>query len=378
MQLRTVLLAGVASLSLCAPALADVTICVTVSATGPAASLGAPEYATIPMLPTEIGGETVNYVAFDDATDPTAAVRNVRKCIEEDSADLIIGSSATPGSIAVAGVGAETGTPVISLSPVGLEGEANEWTFRAPQNVSQMASALIGHMEANGVTTLGAIGYSDAYGDQWFAEMERALEGTGITMAPVERYARNDTSVTGQVLRIVSANPDAVLVVSSGTPGALPNIALGERGYDGQIYHTHGSASLDFIRVAGEAAEGTVLPVGPIVVAEQLPDDHPSKDIGMKYTAAYEDENGADSVSSFGGHMYDAGQLAAAAIPVALEAAEPGTDAFRSALRDALEGVEEVVGVHGVFNMTPEDHFGHDERSRVLVTIEGGAWKYME
>lgn len=378
MKRTAILLGSAAALCLATPALADVTICVTVSATGPAASLGGPEYDTVPMLPKEIGGEAVNYVVLDDGTDPTAAVRNARKCIEEDNADLIIGSSATPGSIAVAGVGAETGTPVISLSPVGLEGDANNWTFRAPQHVGRMAEALLEHMQENGVTTLGVIGYSDAYGDQWITEMETLLEGTDITMEPIERYARNDTSVTGQVLRLVSANPDAVLVISSGTPGALPNIALGERGYEGQIYHTHGSASLDFIRVAGEAAEGTIMPVGPIVVAEQLPDDHPSKEVGMEYTEAFESEHGEGSVSSFGGHMYDAGQLAEAAIPVALESAEPGTPEFRSALRDALENVEEVVGVHGVFNMSPEDHFGHDERSRVLVTIENGEWKYME
>ncbi|MCV0396564.1 MAG: ABC transporter substrate-binding protein [Rhizobiaceae bacterium] len=372
------LAASIAALVVSTPALADVNVCITVSATGPAASLGVPEQNTIPMLPKEVGGQAVNYTSFDDATDPTAAVKNVRKCIEEQRADLLIGSSATPATIAVAGVAAETKTPLITLAPVGLPEESEEWTFRAPQAVDQMASAIVDHMKANGVKTLGFIGYADGYGELWLNVMNKALEGTDITMEPVERFARNDTSVTGQVLKLVSARPDAVLVVASGTPAALPNLTLAERGYQGQIYHTHGSASLDFIRVAGDAAEGTILPVGPVVVADQLPDEHPSKEVGMEYTKAYEEAHGAGSLSSFGGHMFDAGQMMAATVPVAMEKAEPGSEEFRAALRDALENMNEVVGVHGVFNTSADDHYGHDERSRVLVTVEGGAWKYME
>ncbi|MEO3997824.1 ABC transporter substrate-binding protein [Mesorhizobium sp. CAU 1732] len=376
--MRYVFAAGVAGALLATPALADVTVCITVSATGPAASLGVPEQNTVALLPKEIEGQTINYTTFDDATDPTAAVRNVRKCIEEQSADLLIGSSATPATVAVAQVAAETSTPLLTLAPVGLPPESEHWTFRTPQPVAIMASAIIDHMKANEVKTLGFIGYSDGYGELWLNVLNKALEGTGITMEPVERYARNDTSVTGQVLRVVSAAPDAVIVAASGTPAALPNLALAERGYEGQIYHTHGSASLDFIRVAGASAEGTILPVGPVVVASQLPDDHPSKAIGMEYTQAYEGAHGAGSLSSFGGHMYDAAQLLTAALPAALEAGEPGTAEFRSGLRDALESLEEVAGVHGVFNTTPENHDGHDERSRVLVVVENGAWKYME
>jgi branched-chain amino acid transport system substrate-binding protein len=370
--------AGVAAIMLATPALADVTVCITVSATGPAASLGVPEQNTVALLPQEVGGQKINYTAFDDATDPTVAVRNVRKCIEEQRADLLVGSSATPATIAVAGVAAETSTPLITLAPVGLPPESEHWTFRTPQPVAQMGSALLEHWKANDVKTLGFIGYSDGYGELWLNVLNRLLDGSGITMEPVERFARNDTSVTGQVLKLVSAAPDAIIVVASGTPAALPNLALAERGYQGQVYHTHGSASLDFIRVAGASAEGTILPVGPLVVAEQLPDSHPSKAIGMEYTKAYEATHGEGSVSSFGGHMYDAGQLIVATVPVALEKGEPGSAEFRAALRDALENMEEVVGVHGVFNTSADDHDGHDERSRVLVTVENGAWKYME
>jgi branched-chain amino acid transport system substrate-binding protein len=369
--------AGIGSALMTSTALADVKVCITISATGPAASLGGPEQKTIPLLPTQVGEQKFSFTSYDDATDPTTAVKNVRKCIEEEKADVLVGSSATPPTIAVAGVAAETATPLITLAPVGLPPESEKWAFRAPQQVGQMASALIKHMKANNVKTLGFIGYADGYGELWVKVMEKAVKDAGITMAPVERFARTDTSVAGQVLKIVAAKPDAVLVVASGTPAALPNLAFAERGYKGQLYHTHGSASLDFIRVAGKAAEGTILPVGPVVVAEQLPDSHPSKKIGMHYAKLYEDANGKGSLSSFGGHMYDVSQMLLATVPVAMKTANPGTKEFRAALREALENMKEVVGVHGVFNTTPSDHYGHDERSRVLVKVENGAWKYM-
>jgi len=370
------LLGSAAMLGTALPAHADINVCITVSATGPAASLGVPERNTAEFLPAEVAGHKINYTMYDDATDAALATRNARKCVEEDRADVIIGSSTTPTSLATATVGQETGTPVIAMAPINPPAEVHPWSFRTPQHVSQMADALIAHMKDNGVTTLGFIGYADAYGEDWLNVMNASLEGTGITMAPVERFARTDTSVTGQVLQLVAANPQAVLVVASGTPAAMPNIALKERGYAGTIYHTHGSASRDFIRVAGDAAEGTILPVGPVVVGAQLPDSHDSKALSVEYARLYEDRFGAGSLSSFGGHMFDAGQLISAAIPVALETgAQPGTPEFRSAMRDALEGLEEVVGVHGVFNMTPEDHFGHDARSRVLIMVEGGDWK---
>jgi branched-chain amino acid transport system substrate-binding protein len=233
-------------------------------------------------------------------------------------------------------------------------------------------------MKANGVKTLGFIGFADGYGEGWLKEMTRAAEAAGIKMATVERYNRTDTSVTGQTVKLVAAKPDAILVAASGTPAALPQNALVERGYKGKIYQTHGAANKEFIRVGGKAVEGAVLPVGPVVVASQLPASHPSKVVGMEYTKEYEEKYGAGSVSSFGAHMLDAYKLFEAAVPAALKKGQPGTPAFRQALRDAIETDREVVGAHGVFNMSPNDHYGHDERARVLVKIANGDWKLIE
>ena len=370
-----------AAIALCfaaAPAWADITVGISVSATGPAASLGIPEKNTAALLPTMVAGQKINYIVLDDATNPTEANKNARKFVTENSADIIFGSSAVPTALAIAEVATETKTPQIALAPVELADAKKAWVFIVPQHNAVMAQALAQHMKTAGVKTLGFIGFADGYGEGWAREMAKAAEAAGIKMAPSERYNRTDTSVTGQVVKLVSANPDAILIAGSGTPAALPQTALAERNYKGRIYQTHGAANKEFIRVGGKAVEGAVLPVGPVVVASQLPDSHPSKKVALDYTRLYEEKYGAGSVSSFGAHMWDAYKLFEAAVPVALKSGQPGTPAFRQALRDAIESGREVVGAHGVFNMSATNHYGHDDRARVLVKIDKGDWKLLD
>ena len=358
-------------------ALADITVGVTLAATGPAASLGIPEKNTVALLPTSIGGQKVNYVVLDDATDPTAASRNARKLTSEDKADVIIGSSTTPTTAAVLEVAAETKTALITLAPVGASADKAAWVFHMPQPVSVMAGPIGAHMAANGVKTVAFIGYSDGYGDLWLKELNNVIGPKGIRLVASERYGRTDTSVAGQALKIIAANADAVLVAGSGTPGALPQITLVERGYKGRIYQTHGVANNDFLRVGGKNVEGAILPVGPILVAEQLPDSHPSKKPSLEYIKAYEGAYGAGSRSTFGAHAWDASLLLQRAIPEALKKAKPGTAEFRSALRDAMENVKELAATHGVFSYSPSNHNGLDSRAAVMVHVENGAWKVL-
>lgn len=359
------------------PAWADITVGISVSATGPAASLGIPEKNTAALLPTSVAGQKINYVILDDATNPTEANKNARKFVTENNADIIFGSSAVPTALAIAEVASETRTPQIALAPVELADAKKNWVFVVPQHNALMAQALARHMTAGGVKTLGFIGFADGYGEGWAREMTKAAEAAGIKVVASERYNRTDTSVTGQVVKLVAANPDAIMIAGSGTPAALPQTALAERNYKGRIYQSHGAANKEFMRVGGKAVEGAVLPVGPVVVAAQLPDSHPSKKVGVDYTRQYEEKYGAGTVSSFGAHMLDAYKLFEAAVPAALKSGQPGTPAFRQALRDAIESGREVVGAHGVFNMSAANHYGHDDRARVLVRIDKGEWKLL-
>ncbi len=359
------------------PAWADITVGISVSATGPAASLGIPEKNTAALLPTSVAGQKINYVILDDATNPTEANKNARKFVTENNADIIFGSSAVPTALAIAEVASETRTPQIALAPVELADAKKNWVFVVPQHNALMAQALATHMKAGNVKTLGFIGFADGYGEGWAREMTKAAEAAGIKVVASERYNRTDTSVTGQVVKLVAANPDAIMIAGSGTPAALPQTALAERNYKGKIYQSHGAANKEFMRVGGKAVEGAVLPVGPVVVASQLPESHPSKKVGVEYTRQYEEKYGAGTVSSFGAHMLDAYKLFEAAVPTALKSGQPGTPAFRQALRDAIESGREVVGAHGVFNMSPTNHYGHDDRARVLVRIDKGEWKLL-
>ncbi|GIK25015.1 MAG: branched-chain amino acid ABC transporter substrate-binding protein [Betaproteobacteria bacterium] len=366
--------------TLCAAgaALADITIGVSVSATGPAASLGIPEKNTFALLPNTIGGEKVKWVVLDDATDPSTGVKNARKLISEDKADVLIAGTSTPVAMAILEVAAETKMAQITMAPMPPAGDKAPWVFITPQNFGLMGAALVEHMAANGVKTLGFIGYADSYGDIWLKAIQGVTEAKGIKLVAAERYQRADTSVTGQAIKLLAANPDAIFVAGSGTPAVLPQATLVERGYKKRIYQSHGVANPDFLRVGGKNVEGTIFPVGPMLLAEQLPDSHPSKKPALEYIKLYEGVHGANSRNTFGGHAYDAYLLLTRAVPEALKKARPGTAEFRMALRDALENVKELPGVHGVFNMKPTDHNGFDARAAIMVRIENGEWKLLK
>ena len=357
---------------------AQIKVGVVVSATGPAASLGIPEKNTFSLMPKEIGGKAINYIVLDDASDTATAVKNIRKLIFEEKVDVVIGSTITPNSLAMIDVAAESGTPMISMAassaivePVDAK---RRWIFKTPQNDSQMATAITAHMAEAGVKAVAFIGFADAYGEGWFREFSKLVEIRKLALVANERFARNDTSVTGQVLKILAANPDAVLIAGSGTPAALPQKMLKERGFKGKIYQTHGVANNDFLRVCGKDCEGLWLPAGPLLVAEQLPDSNPVKKSAMRYKSAYEKDYGAGSVSGFGGYAWDAGLLFSSAVPNALKKAQPGTKEFKQALRDALESTKELAVSHGIVNMSKTDHLGLDQRSRVMVQVVNGKW----
>jgi branched-chain amino acid transport system substrate-binding protein len=375
---RSKFLFGAAAFMLAATgtARADINVGVTLSATGAAASLGIPERNTFELLPTTIAGQKVNWIVLDDGSDTTKAVTNTRKLLSEDKVDVIVGSTVTPNSLAMIDIVADAETPMIAMAASGrIVDPANpkvKWVFKTPQSDALMADAIAVSMKANGVKTMGYIGFNDAYGDSWLTEIKRSAQVAGIKVVAEEKYNRNDASVTGQILKIVAANPDAVLIGASGTPAATPQKDLATRNYKGKVYQTHGVANPDFLRVVGKEGNGTILPAGPMLVYEQLPASNPVKKSAAEYVTKYEAKYGTRS--TFGGHAWDAYMLLAHAIPDALKKAKPGTKEFRAALRDGLENARDVFGAHGVFNMTPQDHNGLDNRARLMIRIEDGKW----
>jgi branched-chain amino acid transport system substrate-binding protein len=356
----------------------EITIGVTMGTTGPGASLGNNYKNAFQLMPNTIAGVAVKYIILEDGSDPTAAAKNVRQLVTENHVDALMGAVSVPATTQMALIADETKTPAIALSPVALPPEKLGWVFIVPQPVPLMMGAVVDDMKAKSVKTVGYIGFSDSWGDLVLKALKQKADPAGIKIIDEERYARADTAVTGQIVKILVANPDAVVIGGSGTGGALPQIALREKGYKGPIYHNHGTVNREFIKVGGAAVEGAIAPTGPLIVAEELPDSHPVKKVAIDFDHRYEAVFGAGSRNAFAGYSYDGFLLLSAAIPAALQKGKPGTPEFRQALRDALEAGQSVVGVHGVYTQTKTDHFGLDGRAVVLAVVDHGAWRLLK
>lgn len=378
MNFKKTLLVMAVTATATSSALADINIGVSIGLTGPASALGLPMQTQFKNFPKEIGGQKINLIIMDDSTDPGKGANNARRFISEDKVDLILGSSTTTVSAAINEVTAESGTVQITLSPVGVPPEKERWMFRLPQSNNIMAIPVIAHMKKNGIKTLGFMGYTDAYGQQWLDAIGPELNKAGIKLVATERFARSDTSVTPQALKLSSANPDAVLLVASGAGAALPQIAMVERGYKGKIYQTHAASSPAFLKPAGKAAEGAFVVSGPAPVADQLPDSHPSKPVALAFSKQMQDLDPALKSNPFAAHAYDAQLVVSKVLPMALKKAKPGTPEFRAAIRDTLETMGRTVLSHGVMNWSATDHWGYTPETGVLLQVKGGVFKVVQ
>lgn len=374
-----IVVTAVAMATVAAPAMAtDLKVGFISSLSGPIAALGIPYEKGIRVaasLHTTIAGQKVQLIVMDDASDPATAARNARKLVNEDKVDVLIGTSGVPGAMAIAAVARETRTPLISPTPVALPGEEGLWTVTVSQPFPLMVTAVVERMKRSGVKTVAFIGFSDALGDLAYDSLVKAAEPAGIKIVANERYARSDASVVGQVLKIVAARPDAVFAGNSGTPGALPYLALTERGYHGGLYGTHGLINPDFVRVGGASVEGLSVPSGPVMVADQLALDNPIRRVAAGFRSAYQRQYQVLPSDAFAAYTFDAWLLFADAVARVKGKSEPGTPQFRTALYEALTQTRELVGTHGVYNFKPGERYGLDERSRVIIKLEKGQWK---
>ncbi|NYZ13827.1 ABC transporter substrate-binding protein [Azospirillum sp. RWY-5-1] len=381
MTFRSCALAGAAGLAatlLSLPAMADITIGIIASLTGPAAALGAETRKAVSLLPDRIGDEKVTYILLDDATDPTSAVKNVRKLISEDKVDALLGPNLISTAVAMADIANAEMVPMVSVAPLDVGGDKRGYVFRSEPSADLMVQRIVDDMVAGGAKTVGFIGFSDSWGELLLKALTRLAENK-LRIVAVERYGRADPSVQAQALKVIAAKPDMVFIGASGTPAAMPQITLRERGYKGRIYQSHGVTSKEFLRVGGKAVEGAVLPVGPVLVAEQLPDTHPAKTSGVAFVREFEARHGHDSRSTFAGASWDAWLILKTAMAGALQdKIAPGTPAFRTAVRDRIERTNGLTGTNGVYTITAGDHAGYDPSAIVLVTVKDNQWRLVK
>jgi branched-chain amino acid transport system substrate-binding protein len=359
----------------------QITVGFVTSQSGPGSSIGvlydrgmkaAIEYAS------SVGSEKVKLIQLDDGSDPSAATRNARKLVEENKVDLLIGTATAPSSIAMVAVANELKVPMISISPITVPAadSGDRWAIAMPQPPSLMVKVVVDRMKRDGIKNFAYIGFSDAWGDLVYNGAQKPAETDGLKILTNERYARTDTSVTGQVLKMLATHPDAVLLGGSATQGALPPLALAERGFKGPLYGTPALLNADFVRVGGKAVDGVQVSAGPVIVAEQLPDSHFSKKISMDFRAAYQKANGMATTDGFSAYSFDAWLVFLDAAKRAMETAKPGTPEFRVALKNAMFTTKDLVGTHAIYNFKPGESYGVDDRSLVLVRLVGGRWKY--
>ncbi|VWC82330.1 branched-chain amino acid ABC transporter substrate-binding protein [Burkholderia lata] len=365
----------------CATAHADLKVGVDLSSTGPAAAIGITSKNAILMWPKTIAGQPVQVTVLDDASDPGTAVRNIRKLVDEDHVDVVVGPNITPAALAALDAVAAGQTPMITLVGSGAIVEPQEgartWAFKMAQSDSAMADVMTRYMTNHGVKTVGFIGFADSYGDSWLNEFTRFADLRKIRVVATERFNRTDASVTGQALKLIAAKPDAILIAGSGTPAVLPQRTLIERGYKGPIYQTHGIATPEFIKLGGKDVDGTLFPTQPVVVARTLPADHPARKAALAFVDAYEAKYGAGTVTQFAGDAAGVYPRLADAVGRALKTAQPGTPAFRAALRRELERAHELVVPNGVVNTSDKDHVGLDQRASVMGIVKQDRFVYL-
>ncbi len=357
------------------PAQAQVKIGVIASSSGPTAFVGIPQKNAVALLPKKMGNQDIEYIVLDDASDSTQSVQMTKKLLSENKIDALIGPSGSPNAMGVLQFMAESQTPM--LAPVGTPAvvipmdDKKRWVFKTHPNDDVIGAGLLAAMTKRNVKTLGFIGYNDPYGESWVKAFIPMAEKAGIKIVATERYSRQDTSVTGQVAKLISVKPDAVLVAGVAAGAALPHSQLTDAGYKGMVFHTHGSATGAFLQIGGKKVEGALV-VGPaLLVIDEIADSNPVKKVAMDFVGPYEKQFGSRP-PIFGAGVYDAGLMLARAIPEAAKKAKAGTPEFRAALRDALESTKDMTTSQGIVTVTAQDHSGFDQRGTVLITVKDG------
>lgn len=353
----------------------EIVVGYVMSATGSNASLGIHYRNALSLFPTEINGVKVRYVARDDGSDSTQALNIVRQMVVEEKVDALIGPSLTTSALATLQFVNDAKVPQIATSPFALDARQFPWTYAMVQTGALMMSGVVDHLAKSGIKTVGFIGFSDSFGDQILGGLKAGADQAGITITTDQRYARSDTSVQAQILRVLATRPEAIVVGASGTQAALPALTLRDRNFKGRVYNTHGAVNQDFLRVGGSAVEGEIAPTGPVSVYEQLPASNPSKEVATAFMTRYLAAYGDAARNAFAGYAYDGYLVFEAGAKVALTKAKPGTQAFKDALREAVETNPVIAGTHGLIKMSPSDHYGRDSTALVMVRVESGTWK---
>ena len=361
---------------LSAPALAQEPIKVGtfLSVTGPASFLGDPEQKTLEMYIERVNaaggvlGRKLQLVSYDDAGDAEKARTFATRLIEQDKVDVIVGGSTTGTTMAVVPLAEKAGLPFISLAgAVVIIEPVKKWVFKTPHTDRMACEKVFVDLQARKLSKLALISGSGGFDKSMRAECLKVAPNYKIDIVADETYGAGDTDMSAQLTKIKNtAGVQAVLNPGFGQGPAIVTKNFKQLGISVPLYQSHGVASKEFIKLAGDAAEGVRLPASALLVAEALPDSDAQKKVLVGYKKSYEDKFKSD-VSTFGGHAYDG-------LMMAVEAMKKAGSTDKAKVRDALEATKGYMGTAGVVNMSATDHMGLDLTAFRMLEVKAGTW----
>ncbi|MGA8573000.1 MAG: ABC transporter substrate-binding protein [Desulfobaccales bacterium] len=342
------------------------------SITGPQSYLGEPERNSMEMVAEAINakgginGHPLKMVIYDDEGDVTKARLDAEKLLQKDQAVAIVGPSLTPTSMTVLDITQKAKRPLISCaaaSSITSPAQERAWVFKTAQTDQMAVSRIYQYCQKHGIAKVAILTMSSGFGVAGKGQLLSQAPKSGIEVVDQEVFGEKDTDMTPQLTKIKGTPAQAVICWGTGPAPALVAKNLKELGLTLPLIQSHGAASKKFIELAGEGAEGVIMPAGKLVIYKQLPDSDPQKAVCQEYAEKYAAKFKTPE-SSFGGYAYDAQRM----LDQALQQA--GADPAK--IRDALEGIKNFVGVSGIFNMSLEDHNGLTPDAFVMVKIEKG------
>ena len=344
------------------------------SVTGPAAFLGDPELKTLQMYVEDINkkggviGRQLELVHYDDGSDASKANGFAKRLIDDDKVDILVGGTTTGSTMSMAPLVEKAGVPFISLAgAVVIVEPAKKWIFKTPHTDRMAAEKVFEDIKKRGLTKVALFSETSGFGQSGKKETESVAAKYGITLVANETYGPKDTDMSPQLTKIRNT-PDvqALFIFGLGQGPAIATKGYKQLGMTLPLYHAHGVASEEFIKLAGPAAEGVRLPAAALLVADKLAANDPQKPVAEGYANAFKAKWKTD-VSTFGGHAYDGLMLAVDAIKRA-----GSTD--KAKVRDAIEATKGFIGTGGVVNMSATDHMGLDLSAFKMLEIKGGDW----
>ena len=346
------------------------------SVTGPASFLGDPELKTLQLYVEEINaaggvlGRKLELVHYDSGANPKNAINFVKRLVQRDRVDVIVGGSTSGETMAVIPIVEEAGVPFISLAgAIEIIDPVRKWVFKTPHTDRMAVGKIYADMKKRGIAKIALISGDGGFDKSCRAQALDLADDYGMRIVGDEAYGAKDTDMTAQLTKLRATDAEALVNCGFGTGPAIVTRNVRQLGIEVPLYQSHGVASKKYIELAGDAAEGVRLPAAALLVPDQLPAEDPQRPVLLAYKKKYESAYGP--VSTFGGHAYDG-------LMIALQAIERAGGTDKEKVRAEIERTKGFIGTGGVFTMSPKDHMGLTLEAFKMLEIRNGDWTLVE